>query len=205
MVFLKPSTKGEAGLNIQGEHVYMRPLVMSDYADWARLRALSREHLVPWEPEWQRDELSKSSFRRRIRHYQREAREDLGYAYGIFDETGAELRGGITLSNIRRGVSQAGTLGYWLGLPFVGGGVMTSAVGVFIPHVFGELGLHRIEAALMPRNVASLRVLERNNFRREGFARKYLKINGRWEDHILYGLLRDDFRRVREGSTGTTW
>ena len=84
MVFLKPNSKSEAGLNMQGAHVYMRPLVMSDYADWARLRALSREHLVPWEPEWQRDELSKASFRRRVRHYQREAREDLGYAFGIF-------------------------------------------------------------------------------------------------------------------------
>ena len=67
---------------------------------------------------------------------------------------------------------------------------MSNAVRTFIPNAFGELGLHRIEAALMPRNKPSLRVLERNQFRREGFARKYLKINGRWEDHILFGLLR---------------
>ena len=202
MVFLKPSAKNEFGLNLQGAHVFMRPLVMSDYADWARLRALSREHLVPWEPAWQRDELSKSSFRRRVRHYQREAREDLGYAFGIFDESGAELRGGITLSNIRRGVSQAGTLGYWLGLPFVGGGIMTNAVRTFIPHAFGELGLHRVEAALMPANRPSLRVLERNNFRREGFARRYLKINGRWEDHVLYSLLRDEVGTSSAGVMG---
>ena len=101
---------------------------MGDYAPWAELRAISRDHLTPWEPVWQRDELSRSSFRRRVRHYQREAREDLGYAFLIFSDADDQLVGGLTLSNVRRGVTQAAVLGYWLGKPFVCRGYMTEAV-----------------------------------------------------------------------------
>ena len=92
------------------------------------LRAMSRDHLTPWEPVWQRDELSRSSFRRRVRHYQRESREDLGYAFLIFSDADDQLVGGLTLSNVRRGVTQAAVLGYWLGKTFVCRGLMTEAV-----------------------------------------------------------------------------
>ena len=89
-------------------------------------RALSREHLTKWEPAWGGgDELSRNSFRRRVRHYAREASEDLGYAFAIFNVQGDTLLGGITLSNVSRGVSQAATLGYWMGKPFVRQGTMS--------------------------------------------------------------------------------
>jgi ribosomal-protein-alanine N-acetyltransferase len=176
---------------------------MTDYAPWAELRARSREHLTPWEPLWQRDELTRSAFRRRVRHYQREAREDLGYAFLIFREGDEQLLGGLTLSNVRRGVTQAAVLGYWLGLPFVKRGYMTEAVRAVAAFGFEELHLHRLEAATMPNNIASIRVLEHNGFRREGFARKLLKINGVWEDHVLHALVAEDFTRLG-GDTGAT-
>lgn len=188
MAFLKSGLGQEAGPIVRGRGVWMRPPVMGDYAVWAELKAQSREHLVPWEPAWPRDELTRSSFRHRLRFYQREQRDDLGYAFAIFDESD-RLVGGLTLSNVRRGVTQTASLGYWLGLPYIGQGLMTEAVRAVLPFAFSGLKLHRLEAATMPTNARSIKVLERNGFRHEGVARGYLKINGRWEDHILFGLI----------------
>ncbi len=172
-----------------------RPL-MGDYAAWAELRARSREHLTPWEPVWQRDELTRSAYRRRVRHYHREAREDLGYAFLIFKDGDDQLLGGLSLSNVRRGVTQAAVLGYWLGLPFVRQGYMTAAVAAVTGYAFEDLHLHRLEAATMPNNAASIRVLERNGFRREGIARRLLKINGAWEDHVLHALVAEELAKT---------
>ncbi len=192
MAFLRSSASQDSALVVRGRGVWLRAPVMGDYAPWAELRAMSREHLCPWEPVWQRDELTRSAFRRRVRHYQRESREDLGYAFLIFEDGADQLVGGLTLSNVRRGVTQAAVLGYWLGLPYVRRGYMTEAVRATAAFAFETLNLHRLEAATMPTNAASVRVLERNGFRREGFARRLLKINGQWEDHVLHALLPDD-------------
>ena len=102
--------------------------------------------------------------------------------------------GGITLANVRRGIVQAGTIGYWVGQPHAHRGYMTTALRVLLPSLFGELNLHRIEAACIPSNMASIRVLEKCGFSREGLARRYLCINGVWQDHLLFGLLSEDFR-----------
>lgn len=157
-----------------------------DYPAWAELRALSRTHLVPWEPVWAHDDLTRTAFRRRLRHYSREAREDHGYAFFIFDSTSGALLGGLTLANVRRGVTQSATLGYWMGAPHAHKGVMSAAVATLMPFVFKDLRLHRLEAATQPGNLASIRVLEKNGFEREGYAKSYLKINGAWQDHLLY-------------------
>jgi ribosomal-protein-alanine N-acetyltransferase len=102
------------------------------------------------------------------------------------------LVGGLTLANIRRGCAQAGSLGYWMGAPYARRGYMTAAVKAVIPFAFGTLKLHRIEAACIPTNVASVRLLEKNGFKREGFARQYLCIDGVWQDHFLYAKLQQD-------------
>lgn len=193
MAFLRSSIGPDIAQAVHGRGVVLRAPVVSDYGPWAELRARSREHLRPWEPNWQRHELTRSAYRRRVRHYQREAREDTGYAFLIFEEADDELVGGVTLSNVRRGVTQAAVLGYWLGLPYTKRGYMTRAVQAISRFAFDDLRLHRLEAATMPANAASIRVLERNGFRREGFAHGLLKINGTWEDHILFALLVEDF------------
>jgi len=196
MAFLRSSIVQDSTHLVRGRGVWLRSPQMSDYPAWAELRARSREHLTPWEPVWQRDELTRSAFRRRVRHYNREAREDLGYAFLIFKEGDDQLLGGLSLSNVRRGVTQAAVLGYWLGLPYVGQGYMTEAVAAVCAYAFEELHLHRLEAATMPNNSASIRVLERNGFRREGLARRLLKINGVWEDHVLHALVAEDFGQI---------
>ena len=184
----------DVDVEVRGREVYLRQPVMGDYAAWAELRALSRQHLTVWEPLWTRDELTRSAFRRRLRQYQREMREDQGYAFLIFREAGATLLGGLTISNVRRGVAQSASVGYWMGLPHVRRGHMTDAWRAVVPFAFGTLGLHRLEAACLPHNASSARVLEKSGFRREGTARRYLKINDVWQDHDLYALLNDDAR-----------
>jgi ribosomal-protein-alanine N-acetyltransferase len=194
MAFLRPSPNIDAEAEIRGARVYLRHPVMQDYAAWAELRALSRHHLTPWEPQWTRDELTRSSFRRRLRQFQRELRDDHGYAYLIFGDTDGTLLGGLNISNVRRGVAQAASLGYWMGAPFAGRGLMTEAVRATVAFSFSALRLNRLEAACLPSNAASARVLEKCGFAREGRARRYLKINGQWKDHDLFALLHDDPR-----------
>ena len=194
MAFLRPSTSIDPDADIRGPRVHLRYAAMQDYAAWAELRALSRQHLTPWEPQWARDELTKASFRRRLRQAQREVRDDLGYAYLIFAETPAKLVGGLNISNVRRGVAQTASVGYWIGAPFAGRGYMTEAVCAAARFAFASLRLNRLEAACLPSNAASARVLAKAGFTREGRARRYLRIDGKWQDHDLYALLHDDPR-----------
>jgi ribosomal-protein-alanine N-acetyltransferase len=192
MAFLRAGNSSEWAV-IQGRGVWLRPPQMSDYGPWAELRTLSRQHLMPWEPAWPRDDLTKSAYRRRIKHYQREARDDLGYAFLMYEADTDRLLGGVTLSNVRRGVTQSAMLGYWLGLPYVGYGHMTAAVRAVLPHAFEQLRLHRIEAAAQPINSRSVGVLKRAGFIEEGLARRYLKINGAWQDHLVFAILAEDW------------
>ena len=107
MAFLRATPAADPEADIRGTHLYLRHPTMQDYAAWAELRALSRAHLTPWEPQWSRDELTRSNFRRRLRQYHRELRDDHGYAYLIFSDTECQLLGGLNLSNVRRGAAQA--------------------------------------------------------------------------------------------------
>jgi len=177
---------------LMGETVYLRPPRYSDWRSWAALREQSRSFLVPWEPTWPADALSRAAFRRRQRLIALEWHEDSGYSFLIFRRADHKLLGGVTLSNVRRGIAQTASLGYWIGGPFAHQGYMTAALQCLLPFAFDRLGLHRIEAACLPHNEASRRLLEKIGFKQEGLARGYLRINGTWQDHVLYALLRDD-------------
>lgn len=192
MAFLRSGLNPDVPGTVAGAQIVLRAPQMADYGPWAELRAESRVHLTPWEPTWPRDDLTRSAFKRRVRHYQREARNDQGYAYFLFDAASDRLIGGISLTNVQRGVTQSASMGYWLGRSFTGQGYMTDAVRTLSVFAFETLRLHRLEAATQPHNIASIRVLERAGFQREGFARSYLKIAGEWRDHILFGLLPSD-------------
>jgi ribosomal-protein-alanine N-acetyltransferase len=144
---------------------------------------------VPWEPTWAKDELTRLAYRRRLKQVLKDQRDETGFTFFIFRTTDRVLLGGLTLSNVRRGVTQACTLGYWMGAPHSGRGFMTEGVRAVIPFVFENLTLHRLEAACLPSNKASMRVLEKNGFVYEGLARRYLKINGIWQDHSLFAVV----------------
>jgi [ribosomal protein S5]-alanine N-acetyltransferase len=179
---------------VRGEGLYLRPGSAADYASWSRLRQASRSFLEPWEPTWPEDDLTQGAFRRRLRRQDEDISRDEAYAFLVFDQTSDQLLGGITLGGVRRGVSQTGTLGYWMGVPHAGKGRMTRAVAAIADFAFARLRLHRLEAACIPDNTPSIKVLENNGFAREGFARAYLKIDGAWRDHVLFGLVENDAR-----------
>jgi ribosomal-protein-alanine N-acetyltransferase len=177
---------------VTGAGVFLRAPLAGDHAEWAGLREASRGFLVPWEPTWPSDDLSRSAFRRRLKRYAEDQRSDLAYAFLIFRAEDNALLGGITLANIRRGVAQAGSIGYWVGQPFARKGYMGAALRALVPYCFGTLRLHRLEAACIPTNAASIRLLEKTGFSREGYARSYLCIAGAWQDHLLYARLKGD-------------
>lgn len=177
---------------LHGEKLYLRAPDISDYDTWATLRAVSRDHLQPWEPTWAEDSLSREGYRRRLAWFERLRRQEHGEAYFIYLRRNDGLVGGITLSNIRRGAAQCGELGYWIGKPFAGQGHMGEALAVMLRHCFELLKLHRVEAACLPENLPSRRLLDHAGFRSEGLLREYLKINGVWRDHQLYARLAND-------------
>jgi ribosomal-protein-alanine N-acetyltransferase len=196
MVFFGFSRKKASSGRIDGEGLYLRPASIGDFDAWRLLRGESRAFLTPWEPTWPLDDLTRSAFHRRVQRQDRERAEDDAYAFLIFRTSDDALLGGLTLGNMRRGVAQCGTLGYWMGEKFAGKGLMTKAARALLRHAFLEMGLHRIEAACAPDNERSRRLLERLGFQREGYARAYLLIDGVWQDHLLFAMLERDFLRA---------
>jgi [ribosomal protein S5]-alanine N-acetyltransferase len=191
MAFFRTINFSEPLPSVTGDGVMLRTPQMTDYTEWAALREKSRAFLAPWEPTWPEDDLSRGAFRRRIRRYVEDLRADLGYAFLIMRGTDNALVGGLTIANVRRGVAQAGSLGYWMGQPFARQGYMTAAVRAIVPFAFTTLRLHRLEAACIPTNTGSIRLLENTGFVREGYAREYLCIDGVWQDHLLYARLKE--------------
>ncbi len=188
---------GRRDFPIRGDTVYLRPAEMRDFPQWAALRERSRAFLTPWEPSWPFDDLTRSSFRFRVRRHAEEMARDESFSFLIFREHDDALVGGLSLGHVRRGVSQAATLGYWMGEPYAGHGYMSRAVRAVLAYAFEKQGLHRIEAACLPNNAASKRLLERVGFQQEGYARAYLSINGQWRDHLLLALLDTDPQPLR--------
>lgn len=182
----------DGDLLLQGRRVYLRPPVLEDYPDWVALREQSREFLVPWEPAWSEDGLTRAAFRRRLRRYAIERRAGTGCNLLIFRESDNTLLGGIGLGNIRRAAAQSASVGYWIGAPYARQGYMSEALEAVLAFSFDRLGLHRVEAACLPKNAASRALLRRAGFKREGIARQYLCINGLWQDHEIHALLRED-------------
>jgi ribosomal-protein-alanine N-acetyltransferase len=170
--------------------VRLRPPQADDYFVWARLREESRAHLIQWEQDWTPEEASHQGFRLRLKAYAREMRRGGALPLFIFAKGGRKgaetLVGGVTLSNIRYGAACAATLGYWIGACHLRNGYGRAAVRGILEHAFGALGLHRVEAACQPRNLASIGLLRSSGFEEEGFAKAYLRINGAWRDHLLF-------------------
>ncbi|MDE1159493.1 MAG: GNAT family protein [Neorhizobium sp.] len=163
-----------------------------DYKQWYKLRSESRAFLQPWEPTWRSDELTESSFRARVLRAGQEFSAGLAVPMLLFRRDDEVLLGGLTVGYIRRGAAQSCMIGYWMGERFAGQGHMLAALNMAIPYIYGGLQLHRIEAACIPDNWKSMRLLEKAGFEREGLLRKYLKINGEWRDHAMFSRLPQD-------------
>lgn len=178
---------------LETERTLLQRPQMADYQIWANLRRESSEFLKPYEPQWSQDELSKSAFRARLRRQEADIVSGRGLPWFLFDRFNPDiLLGGLTISNIRRGVSDTGTLGYWMGEEHAGKGLMKEALLAVCTNLFDVHKLHRIEAATVLENHRSQGLLTSCGFQQEGIARQYLRINGSWRDHILFARLAED-------------
>ena len=179
---------------LTGERVFLRPPKRRDALKWQKLRMSSKSFLVPWEPSWDASSCTRRAYLRYFKNSNYLANMDRAYSFLIFKTDDKTLLGGINIGNVRRGVSQSASLGYWIGEKYSRNGYMKEALKLLIPSLFVDLRLNRIEAATLEENIASNSLLKKIGFKKEGVLRKYLKINGTWRDHILYGLLEDDFK-----------
>ncbi len=181
-----------------GSRVMLRAPRPADYLAWKTLRKESRPFLKPFEPRWTEADLGHRVYQSRLKRGKDEARHGTDYTFFVFLRDGARetLVGGITLSNIRRRAAQFANLGYWMGQDYAGKGFMTEAVKLVVAYAFDSLLLHRVHAAFLPHNMASRRVLEKNGFKEEGYAENYLQIDGKWADHVLFGLTRERYDAV---------
>jgi [ribosomal protein S5]-alanine N-acetyltransferase len=170
----------------------LRELGADDAVALQAFRAANRDFLRPWEPVRDESFYTLAAAAAAIEAQQDDRAADRGYAFGIFDEDG--LAGYVNLNAIVRGVFQNAYLGYAVAVAANGRGYATDAVREATRIGFEELALHRVQAAVIPRNAASIRVLEKAGFRREGLAERYLLIDGTWEDHVLFAVTSDEYR-----------
>lgn len=185
---------GRRQIIIPTPQLVLRLPEMRDYAEWSQLRAKSREFLRDWEPVWASDHLTRRAFRARVLWSQRAAKDGKAVPLLLTQKETGRILGALTLDHIRRGPSQSGTLGYWIGSEFARQGYMSEALEAIVDYAFDKLDLGRLEAACLPENKPSRDLLEGVGFKYEGVAQAYLQINGRWRTHVLYANLRRDRR-----------
>ena len=171
---------------------------MKDHLQWVEQRQDSRQFLENWEPVWSPDYYSKRAFQNRVYWANKSFKNLSSLPLFIIKRDSQQLVGAITLDNIRRGPSQSGTLGFWIGQDFARLGYMSEAVKAVVAYSFSKINISRIEAATLPDNFASRGLLEKSGFKYEGVAQSYLQISGRWRSHVLYANLRNDRRGKTE-------
>jgi len=181
-------------VRLETERMTLRPPIHADFRQWTALRRESEEFLTPWEPTWAPDHLGRRSFTNRVYWAQRSISNETAVPLFLIRRSDETILGAITLDNIRRGPSQAGTTGYWIGEPYARQGYMREAIEAVVHYAFTTLDLSRIEAGCLPQNTPSRSLLEKCGYKYEGVAQSYLQINGRWRTHVLYANLRHDRR-----------
>ncbi|MES2915226.1 MAG: GNAT family protein [Pseudomonadota bacterium] len=181
-------------VRVETERMTLRLPEHGDWRQWSELREASSEFLIKWEPVWSNDHLTRRAFTNRVYWATRAEAQGQALPMLLVRREDQQLLGALTLDNIRRGPSQTGTFGYWIGAPYARHGYMREAILALTHHAFTRLDLSRLEAACLPENLASRGVLEKCGFKYEGVAQSYLQINGRWRNHVLYANLRGDRR-----------
>jgi ribosomal-protein-alanine N-acetyltransferase len=180
---------------LKGKKVFLRPPKAEDFAEYIEMSKAS-EKFHRGLIKMARDLESFAEF------LERSAKEE-NECFLICRKQDGEIVGMINLSQIFRGVFQNAYLGYGLGEKFTRQGFMTEAVKLILRYAFKTLKLHRIEANVQPQNAASIAVLQRVNFTKEGFSQKYLKIGGRWRDHERWAIIVEDWKRINNGKQGS--
>jgi ribosomal-protein-alanine N-acetyltransferase len=197
MSFLNAYSLKKNQFEITGQKVILRPPQYSDWKAWADERKKNKLYLQPWEPLWSINELERSSFVKRVRMFERLSHNDQAYSFLIYKSDNEDFIGEVNISNVLRGIIQSCTIGYWIAKDCEGKGMMSESLELVKEFIFNELKLHRIEAACLPHNIPSLKLLLKNGFIKEGTARKLLKINDKWQDHTVLSFILDDFKKSK--------
>lgn len=182
-------------IRLTGTRISLRPPRRADWHEWAMLRSRNAAYLKPWEPQWDADSLSEEYYDRRFRRQCREWQADLCYPFLITRNDDHSIIGAFNINNVARGAAQFASLGYWIAEAAQKHGYMTEAGRLLMNHAFTALKLHRLQAACLPENVHSRALLSRLGFKEEGFAARYIQIDGLWRDHVLYGLPVEEWQR----------
>ncbi len=185
----------ELPLELHGRRVTLRPLRASDFEQWQEVRRRCHEWLTRWEPRpapGQPDAVEDAkAFAARCGSRDRERQLGTGYGFGVF--VGERFAGEINLNSVQRGPFQNAYVGYWVDQALAGRRYVPEAAVVAFRFGFEDLELHRLQVAIIPRNTASRRVVEKLGLRDEGIAVRYLQINGRWEDHVRYAITAEEW------------
>lgn len=186
-------------LRLDAEHTALRPLGLDDVAAFTEAVVANREHTAPWEPVHAEAHYSSGGQLETIRRDVEAWELGTGYAFAILDRSdGDRIIGRMALGNVVRGAWRNATLGYWVAAEAGGRGHATAATRLICGFGFEMAGLHRIQPAVIPRNVRSIRVVEKAGFRREGRALRYLNIAGRWEDHDIFAMTAEEWPAIRD-------
>jgi len=181
---------------LRGARVTLRPLKAADWEEWRDVRIRSRDWLEPWEPLAEPgapDPITDpDAFKARFGAWERQRHFDAAYGFGIFLRKGAFI-GEVSLGSVQRGPFQSAFVGYWIDQAYAGQGLIPEAVVVVLRFAFEDLGLHRVEAAIVPRNKRSRSVADKIGMREEGVSERFLQIRGVWEDHVRYAITREEW------------
>lgn len=193
--FSRASHLSSRSFELRGRRILLRPIRNDDFDQWRDVRINSHDWLTKWEPEhltgvpdpaWDRH-----SFETRNAARDREWALGTGYGFGLFVNN--IFAGEVNLSCVLRGPFQNAYIGYWIDERQAGNGYVPEAVAMLFRFSFDDLGLHRVQIPIVPRNSASRRVMEKLNVRDEGTAERYLEIQGTWEDHVRYAITAEEW------------
>jgi [ribosomal protein S5]-alanine N-acetyltransferase len=191
-------------LELVGARVLLRPLRADDWESWRDVRRRSRAWLEAWEPRPEpsaADPISdREAFRARCGAWDRQRHFDAAYGFGLFRIDG-RFAGEVSLGSVQRGPFQSAFIGYWIDEALAGQGYVPEGVVLLLRYAFESLRLHRLEAAIVPRNGPSRRVVEKLGLRDEGTSVRFLQIQGVYEDHIRYAITADEWNARREQLT----
>jgi ribosomal-protein-alanine N-acetyltransferase len=190
--------RGRDGPCLEGPRVLLRPLRSADFGAWNEVRVRSREWLEAWEPLPEPGSpdpaVDPDAFRARCGAWDRQRQFDAAYGFGLFVRDGNRFAGEVSLGNVQRGPFQSAFVGYWIDEAAAGRGYVPEGVVLTLRYAFDELQLHRIEAAIVPRNRPSRRVAEKLGLRDEGVAERLLQIRGVYEDHVRYAITAEEWK-----------
>jgi ribosomal-protein-alanine N-acetyltransferase len=182
---------------LDAERTAIRPLGVDDAGEFAAAVTANRAHTEPWEPIHAEAHYTRAGQAETLRRDVEAWELGTGYAFAVLDRTREDaIIGRIALGNVVRGAWRNATLGYWVAAAAGGQGHGTAAAQLICEFAFRQAGLHRVQPAVIPRNIRSIRVVQKAGFRHEGRALRYLNIAGRWEDHDIFALTAEDWEAM---------